>query len=167
MADPRIQLIKIAILHLTRYEPLSISELSKKLKRSKSNISYHLEHLEDMGLINVVRTKYHGTIEINYYKSTSNLQLLQHLSQSTDASDRVFCEYLLNLGAISFFLGMQSTQDVDKKKVVGNLNTIADKMRSLIKDSEDDDRNIHLSDNYLTFEKFRQMFDSAFDFLPE
>ncbi|MEM4312581.1 MAG: ArsR family transcriptional regulator, partial [Thermoplasmata archaeon] len=65
-----------SILQLLKYREMSISEISKFLKKDKSNIYRHIKKLEKYGLIKVVKKVKNGKNYESYYGRTAKIFII-------------------------------------------------------------------------------------------
>ncbi|WP_028596454.1 helix-turn-helix domain-containing protein [Paenibacillus assamensis] len=94
LLDPR----KLAILRIAKNEPVTVKQMAEQLQEKPSRLYYHVNKLEEHGLLQLVETKQQGNLIEKYYLTDNTHRGSYTLDRSMAAANSDFIlQELLNL----------------------------------------------------------------------
>lgn len=91
LSDP----LRLKIIHRTREEPLTATQIAELLGETPQKIYYHLNELEKAGLVEMVEARQKGNLVEKYYRATAECFVADPAVFGTGgAGVEVYCRYL-------------------------------------------------------------------------
>lgn len=91
LSDP----LRIRIIHLTREEPLTATQIAELLGETPQKIYYHLVELEKAGLVQMVEARQKGNLVEKYYQAVAEAFIADPAVFGTGGEGvETYCQYL-------------------------------------------------------------------------